>query len=259
MPAIQSFIAFCLISSSIYLVNDSIDKKHDKKHPKKKFRIIASGKISIRTAITLSILLSSISFLISFNLNIYLGSIILLYYITQISYCFYLKNIPIIEFFCIAVGFIIRSIAGGVASSTIISYWFILSIGLLSLYLAIEKRKAEIINTRNSELVTRKVLKSYSLSIMNKFETIFTSCLVMTYSLWSFGPMIGGSKSQLMMITIPPVLVGILRYQMLSDNFHNSKDYNYLENPEKVIFIDKPIQITVLSWLFITVAIGFLT
>ena len=82
--------------------------------------------------------------------------IVLLYYIIQISYCFYLKNLPIIEFFCIAVGFIIRSIAGGVASTSIISYWFILSIALLSLYLAIEKRKAEIINTRNSKLITRK-------------------------------------------------------------------------------------------------------
>ena len=220
IAAIKSFIAFCMVSSSIYLVNDSIDKKNDKKHPKKKNRIIASGKISIGDAITLSLALSIISFLISFYLNIYLGFIILLYYIIQISYCFYLKNIPIIEFFCIAIGFIIRSIAGGVASTTIISYWFILSIALLSLYLAIEKRKAEIINTRNSKLITRKVLKSYSLSIMNKFETIFTSCLVMTYSLWSYGPMIGGSKSQWMMVTIPLVMLGILRYQMLSDNFH---------------------------------------
>ena len=259
IAAIKSFIAFCMVSSSIYLVNDSIDKKNDKKHPKKKNRIIASGKISIGDAITLSLALSIISFLISFYLNIYLGFIILLYYIIQISYCFYLKNIPIIEFFCIAIGFIIRSIAGGVASTTIISYWFILSIALLSLYLAIEKRKAEIINTRNSKLITRKVLKSYSLSIMNKFETIFTSCLVMTYSLWSYGPMIGGSKSQWMMITIPLVLLGILRYQMLSDNLSNSKDYNFLENPEKVIFIDKPIQIIVLSWLFSTMFIGFFT
>ncbi len=259
IAAVKSFIAFCMVSSSIYLINDSIDKNNDKKHPQKKFRIIASEKVSISEAVTLSIALSIISFLISFYLNIYLGFILLLYYIIQISYCFYLKNIPIIEFFCIAIGFIIRSIAGGVASTTIISYWFLLSIALLSLYLAIEKRKAEIINTRNSKLLTRKVLKNYSLSMFNKFEATFTSCLIMTYSLWSYGPMIGGSKSQWMMITIPLVLLGILRYQMISDNFHNNKDYNFLENPEKVIFIDKPIQIIVLSWLFITITIGLLS
>lgn len=259
VAAIKSFIAFSLLSSSIYLINDSIDKDNDKKHPKKKFRIIASGKVSIGDAIKLSILLSIISLYISFQTNIYLGLILLLYFIIQISYCFYLKNIPIIEFFCIAFGFIIRAIAGGVASQTFISYWFILAIAMLSLYLAIEKRKAEIINTRNSKLITRKVLKSYTLNTINKFEATFTSCLVMTYCLWSYGPNIGGSKSQWMMITIPLVLLGIFRYQMLSDNFCNSGDFNYLENPEKVIFIDKQIQIIVLAWLFITITVGFLT
>ena len=246
-----------MVSSSIYLINDSIDKDNDKKHPKKKFRIIASGKVSIADAIKLSIALSIISFYISFATNTYLGFLLFFYYIIQISYCFSLKKIPIIEFFCIAIGFIIRAIAGGVASTTYISYWFIIAIAMLSLYLAIEKRKAEIINTKNSLSPTRKVLKSYSLSLINKFETTVTSCLVMTYSLWSYGPTLGGSKSQWMMLTIPLVLLGIFRYQMLSDNFCNSDNLNSLENPEKMIFIDKPIQLIVSFWLLITIIIGF--
>ena len=246
-----------MVSSSIYLINDSIDKENDKKHPKKKFRIIASGKVSIADALKLSIALSIIGFFISFFTNIYLGFLLFFYYIIQISYCFSLKNIPIIEFLCIAIGFIIRAIAGGVASTTFISYWFIMSIAMLSLYLAIEKRKAELINTKNSLSLTRKVLKSYSLSLINKFETTVTACLIMTYSLWSYGPTLGGSKSQWMMLTIPLVLLGIFRYQMLSDNFCKSENLNPLENPEKVIFIDKPIQLIVLFWLLITITIGF--
>ena len=79
----------------------------------------------------------------------------------------------------------------------------------------------------------------------------------MTYSLWSYGPTLGGSKSQWMMLTIPLVLLGIFRYQMLSDSFSNSDTLNSLENPEKMIFIDKPIQLIVLFWLLITISVGF--
>ena len=188
---------------------------------------------------------------------------LLIYFLIQIIYSFYLKKIPLIEFFCIASGFIIRSIAGGVASGTFISYWFLLSVGMLSLFIALEKRKAEMINTKNNKGITRKVLKNYSLPLMNKFESVLTSCVVMTYSLWCFGPQVGGSSSPLMIITIPLVILGIFRYQMLGDNIHkkiNEKSKtNSLETPEKVLLTDKPIQMIVSSWLLLTLYIGYLS
>ena len=257
LTSIKAFIVFCLISSSIYLINDSIDKDKDKKHPTKKFRAIASGLVSIKSAFILSLVYSSLSFIIGFSINIFFGFILVLYFLVQILYCFKLKHIPIIEFFCIASGFILRSVAGGVAANIFISSWFLLSVGMLSLFLAVEKRKAEIVNLRNSKLNTRKVLKSYSLTLINKFEAVLTSSTIMTYSLWAYGPSIGGSKSPLMVITIPLVMLGIFRYQMLSDSFSNSDTLNSLENPEKMIFIDKPIQLIVLFWLLITITIGF--
>ena len=158
LVSLQAFVAFCLISSSIYLINDSIDKDKDKNHPTKKLRIIASGLVSIKSAIRLSLLLLSISFFIVFNLNKFFALILILYFFVQILYCFKLKHQPIIEIFCIASGFILRSIAGGVAAGIIISKWFLLSIGLLSLFLAVEKRKAEILNLQNSKGITREVL-----------------------------------------------------------------------------------------------------
>ena len=258
--SIKAFIAFCLISSSIYLINDSIDKEKDKKHPTKKFRAIASGLVSIKSAIILSLAYFSLSLIIGFSINIFFGFILILYFLVQILYCFKLKHVPIIEFFCIASGFILRSIAGGVAANIFISSWFLLSVGMLSLFLAVEKRKAEIVNLRNSKLNTRKVLKSYSLTLINKFEAVLTSSTIMTYSLWAYGPSIGGSKSPLMIITIPLVMLGIFRYQMLSDIKQNrifKKSNINLETPEKIIFTDKPIQIIVLSWLFIIIYIGF--
>ena len=260
LTSIKAFIAFCLISSSIYLINDSIDKEKDKKHPTKKFRAIASGLVSIKSAFILSLVYFSLSFIIGFSINIFFGFILILYFLVQILYCFKLKQIPIIEFFCIASGFILRSVAGGVAANIFISSWFLLSVGMLSLFLAVEKRKAEIVNLRNSKLNTRKVLKSYSLTLINKFEAVLTSSTIMTYSLWAYGPSIGGSKSPFMIITIPLVMLGIFRYQMLSDIKQNrilKKSNINLETPEKIIFTDKPIQIIVLSWLLIIIYIGF--
>lgn len=260
LTSIKAFIAFCLISSSIYLINDSIDKDKDKEHPTKKFRAIASGLVSIKSAFMLSLVYFSLSFIIGFSINIFFGFILVLYFLVQILYCFKLKQIPIIEFFCIASGFILRSVAGGVAANIFISSWFLLSVGMLSLFLAVEKRKAEIVNLQNSKLNTRKVLKSYSLTLINKFEAVLTSSTIMTYSLWAYGPSIGGSKSPLMIITIPLVMLGIFRYQMLSDIKQNrilKKSNINLETPEKIIFTDKPIQIIVLSWLLIIIYIGF--
>ena len=260
LTSIKAFIAFCLISSSIYLINDSIDKDKDKEHPTKKFRAIASGLVSIKSAFLLSLVYLSLSLFIGFSINIFFGFILVLYFLVQILYCFKLKQIPIIEFFCIASGFILRSVAGGVAANIFISSWFLLSVGMLSLFLAVEKRKAEIVNLRNSKLNTRKVLKSYSLTLINKFEAVLTSSTIMTYSLWAYGPSIGGSKSPFMIITIPLVMLGIFRYQMLSDIKQNrilKKSNINLETPEKIIFTDKPIQIILLSWLFIIIYIGF--
>ena len=226
LTSIKAFIAFCLISSSIYLINDSIDKNKDKEHPTKKFRAIASGLVSIKSAFLLSLVYLSLSLFIGFSINIFFGFILVLYFLVQIF----------------------------------ISSWFLLSVGMLSLFLAVEKRKAEIVNLQNSKLNTRKVLKSYSLTLINKFEAVLTSSTIMTYSLWAYGPSIGGSKSPFMIITIPLVMLGIFRYQMLSDIKQNrilKKSNINLETPEKIIFTDKPIQIIVLSWLLIIIYIGF--
>ena len=154
-----------------------------------------------------------------------------------------------------------RSIAGGFASEVSLSSWFLLSVGMLSLFLAIEKRKAEMLSVKNNKILTRKVLESYSLELINKIESVLTSCLIMTYSLWAYGPLIGGSKSPWMIVTIPLVLIGTFRYQMLSgsnsdDRRSEIKLYN-LETPENVILYDRPIQRILFLWILIIIYIGF--
>tara|TARA_B100001248_G_C27201191_1_gene371357 strand:+ start:84 stop:491 length:408 start_codon:yes stop_codon:yes gene_type:complete len=132
---------------------------------------------------------------------------------------------------------------------------------MLSLFIAVEKRKAEILNLKNNNIeITRKVLNIYTLPLINKFESILSSCTIMTYSLWAYGPIIGGSKSSLMIITIPLVILGIFRYEQLSEtNMHETKDklkISILESPENVILNDNPMQIILSTWLFIIIYIG---
>ena len=257
--SLNAFVSFCLISSSIYLINDSIDKKNDQNHPRKKLRAIASGAVSIKSALVLATILFFLSLFIGFNLKSKFILILIIYFLLQNLYCIFLKSVPLIEIFCVASGFILRSTGGAVASNILISPWFLLSVLLLSLFLAIEKRKAELLIFHNSKILTRKVLKTYTLPLMNKFESVLTSCTIMTYSLWAYGPVIGGAKSPWMILTIPLTILGVFRYQMLSEVQKDNINNNILETPENVILKDKPMQLIFSTWLIFIISIGLLT
>ena len=239
------------------MLNDSFDKRIDKDHPVKKFRPIASGSISINSAILFSIILLILSLIIGLQLNIFIFIVLVLYFAIQFLYCLYLKHVPLIELFCVASGFVLRSISGALASDIYISYWFLLSIGMLALFIAIEKRKAEIISSQDNNFQKRAVLNNYSISLINKFESVLSSCIVMTYSLWSYGPVLGGAKSPWMMLTIPLVILGIFRYQMLGEV--NKNKLILLETPEDILFNDKSMQLILVSWLLITIFINLLS
>lgn len=262
--ASYAFIIFCMISSSVYLINDSIDIEVDKKHPEKKFRPIASGKVSISTARTLSISLVFLSVVLSSQISSLLTLIILLYFFFQIIYCLKLKNQPILDIFCIASGFLLRGIAGLVAAFLPISPWFLITIGLSALFLVIEKRKAELRLAIDRKLFTRKVLERYSLPLLLRLESCVSTSSFVTYSLWASGPTLGGAKSPWMMITIPFVLFGIFRYQFISDpeeanRLKVRKPLINCEKPEEILLSDLGIRITILGWILTTLIIGLVT
>ena len=263
-PCLLATISFCFISSSIYLLNDCLDIESDKKHPNKCKRPIAAGIISLKTAYILSFFLALISFLISSSLNLGLFFIILFYYLIQIFYCKYLKNQALIDLFCISSGFLLRSMAGILASNLYLSPWFILSVGLLALFLAVEKRKAELMIVNKTGVFTRKVLRFYSLPLLLRLENTLTTSSFMSYSLWASGPILNGSPTSLMLITVPLVLVGIFRYQLLSDPEEaarrNGNNISFItEKPEAVLLGDPGIRLIVFVWILITIIIGFLS
>ncbi len=257
------FTSFCLASSSIYLINDTIDINSDKRHPYKKYRPIASGRISIKQAIISSVIIFALSLFIAFSINNISAYIIAIYFLVQIAYCFRLKNEPFIDLFCISSGFLLRAIAGVKSSNLDFSPWFLLSIGLLALFLAIEKRKAELQNFIDMKIKTRKSLNRYSLSLLNRAESIVSTSAFMSYSLWAVGPSINGSTKGSMIISIPFVLLGIFRYQLITDPKERVRReiYNPNVNPEKpeeILLSDKGILFSILGWLLSIAFIGFL-
>ena len=257
--ALLALIIFCLMSSSIYQINDLIDINSDKKHPIKKFRPIAAGKIKRKYAFLSSLILFILSLLIALNLNFQLFLIVGIYGVIQILYCLKFKNDPIIDIFCISSGFLLRSSAGGVAANLYISPWFYLTVGLLSLFLAIEKRKAELRSINVTGEITRAVLKKYSLPLLLRFENIVASGSFITYALWSAGPALGGAPNSLMLITVPIVLIGIFRYQLLSEKSNSSRNVLNVENPVNILIHDVGMRSIMLLWVLVTFLIGLFT
>tara|TARA_A100001388_G_C28764966_1_gene500154 strand:+ start:342 stop:1238 length:897 start_codon:yes stop_codon:yes gene_type:complete len=257
-----AFIVFCLISSSIYLFNDVIDYKLDKKHHKKKFRAVASGKLKRSTALFVSFLFFLLSITLSYKINIFLLSIVFFYYVIQILYCLSFKNKPILDLFCISSGFLLRSIAGGVAGGIFISTWFILTIGLLSCFLALEKRKAELRNYENTGILTRKVLKKYSIPFLLRLENTVSSSAFITYSLWASGPSLNGASTNWMLLTVPLVLLGISRYQLISDPSYKKYLGNEkidCENPVNIFIQDRGMKLILIFWILFVFLISILS
>ena len=258
-----TFLSFCLVSSSIYLINDIVDAEADKKHPVKKFRPIASGLLSKSNALIFSFVLACLSLIIASSINILLIGVISIYLLIQITYSFKLKNKPLLDIQCIASGFLLRAMAGGIASGVYLSPWFLLTVWLISLFLAVEKRKAELIISEKQVFTSRKVLRRYSLPFLKKIETIAVTSAFITYCLWAAGPLLNGAKTSWMLTTVPVVLTGILRYQLVSDEFYSKDSYqeNFNgspERPEKVIFHDKGILYIMMIWFSIVILIVFL-
>ncbi len=264
LKSLQTLVCFCLLSSAVYIFNDIIDAKFDRLHPIKKFRPIAAKLLSEQTAYLFSLILIIISLYLAFLVSNPLLLILSIYLTIQIIYCLKLKEEPLFDLMCISSGFLLRAIAGGISSGLIISPWFLLSIGLLALFLALEKRKAEIRNISINKEITRKVLTRYSLPLLLRIESLVATSSFVTYSLWAAGPALQGAKTSWMLLTVPFVLIGIFQYQLLSDpeeanRRSNDKVRRTAENPEEILLRDRGIRITVAGWLLTTIFIGLIT
>jgi 4-hydroxybenzoate polyprenyltransferase len=256
LGSLLAFALFCGASSSFYLINDIVDVEADRQHPVKSQRPIASGLVSIPLATGMAVLLLGSVLTLSWLRNPRLGATITAYALLQVAYNLRLKRIVILDISAIATGFVLRALGGAAATGVVLSSWFLLCTAMLALFLGIEKRKAELRLTQLKGSKPRSVLKRYSLPMLTRMENVVTSSTVVTYALWSSGPYMRGASTSWMLLTLPFLLYGIFRYQLLSDPQEISLNSDSKieqggssERPEEVLLKDVPILLTVIGWV----------
>ncbi|MBV9388489.1 MAG: decaprenyl-phosphate phosphoribosyltransferase [Chroococcidiopsidaceae cyanobacterium CP_BM_ER_R8_30] len=252
LSSLLAFVLFCCTSSSFYLFNDIVDMESDRQHPIKCHRPIAAGLVSIAAALGMALLLLCSAIVIGWIKSPGLGAALTCYALVQFAYNKKLKRTVILDIVAIATGFVLRACGGAAATNIVLSNWFLLCTAMLALFLGVEKRKAELRLTVKGGKA-RAVLKRYSLSLLSRMENIVTTCAIMTYAIWSSGPTFGGASTPWMLLTLPFVLYGIFRYQLLSDPDEIARRSALVsgqtERPEEVLLTDLPILFTVLSWV----------
>lgn len=236
------FVLFCLVSSLVYIINDLTDIETDRLHPTKQKRPLASGQLSKKTAVITVVVLFILIFPISFILDIYFGIIISSYFLLMLAYSLWLKRIPIIDVMVIAAGFVLRVAAGVVIITTNqFSPWLFVATTFLALFIAIGKRRSEIDTLESVADAHRQVLKGYSLDMLDQMLTIILATTMMTYCLYTFAsPITPGNH--VMMLTIPFVIYGLLRYLYLIRMEHIGGA------PEEIILTDLPMQLAIGLW-----------
>jgi len=248
LGSLLAFSLFCFTSSSFYLINDLVDIESDRRHPVKCKRPIAAGLVSIPAAASMALILMAGTLTVSWSHSLALGAVITGYIILQIAYNLKLKRVPILDIAAIATGFILRAISGAAANELPLSVWFVLCTAMLALFLGIEKRKAELRLLQIGMGKTRSVLKRYSLPLLTRMESTVTTSTIMSYALWSSGPVVEGASTPWMLLTLPFVMYGIFRYQLLSDTAGREAQNSSTERPEEILLKDRHILFTVVAW-----------
>lgn len=232
-------IIFCLLSSSVYIINDIVDVESDRNHPQKRLRPIASGALPTPVAIGSTIVILLLAFPLAYWLSPVFLIIITIYFLLNLAYSFWLKHVPIIDVLMIATFFVLR-VVGGVSLIEVerFSPWLYMVTTLLALYLGFGKRRAEIALLAEVADSHRKVLNGYTIPLLDQLITIVSGTTIIAYSLYTFSaPNLPSNHA--MMLTIPFVLYGIFRYLYLIQVECEGGA------PEELLLSDHPLQITI--------------
>jgi 4-hydroxybenzoate polyprenyltransferase len=233
VSAILAMFLFCVASSATYIVNDYRDIELDRKHhEKRKKRPLASGQVSKPQAIALLLFLYTV-LIIGFTLQPKVLWVIVGYLLLNLAYTFYLKHQPVLDIFCIATGFVLRVYAGAMALSVPVSSWMFVTTLCLALYLAAIKRRQELTLSNSGG---RKVLKYYTVSLVDRYAEMAATGALLFYSLFVM------TARPEMVITIPFVLYGLFRYWFVVESLEGG------ESPTDALLSDWPLIINIVVW-----------
>ncbi len=238
--AVMAFAIFCLLSSVVYVINDMVDVEADRLHPKKRFRPLAAGDITLAQARGLVALLL-LSLPAALVLDVAFGAVALLYFANNLAYSLRLKHVVILDVFIIAAGFVLRAVAGAVVIHVDISPWFLLCTTLAALFLALSKRRHELLLLSEEAGSHRRILEEYSTPLLDSMIAVVTSATVMAYSLYTFFAE-NLPRNHAMMLTIPFVLYAVFRYLYLV----YKKDEG--GSPDEALLKDVPLLTCILLW-----------
>ena len=253
LRAAAGFVAFSLLASSVYIVNDLKDVEADRLHPKKRHRPIASGALSPVVAWTIVPVLLLIVAVIAAWLGFGFLLVLAAYLASNVAYSFGLKHQVILDVFLIASGFVLRAVAGvellkPVAPETQLSAWLLVCTFFGALFLAVSKRRREQANAGTLASDQRAVLASYTPELLDRMLTITAACTLMSYALYTIWPAtVAKFGTEALMVTVPVVAYGVFRY------LHLVRVSEMSEDPSLVLLADRPIQLTVVTYLAITV------
>jgi len=238
-----AFLAFCLLSSVIYILNDTVDRERDRQHPKKRERPIASGAVSLSAAATVAITLLIFVILLSWQAGGDLWIVLSAYLVINLFYSFWLKHIALLDISLIALGFLLRIFAGAVVVDIPVSRWLIVLTFLLALLLAFGKRRGEF-NTQSGKTTTRPSLEGYNLAFINQAMVFLAAVIVVAYLMYTISDeVVQRIGSEDIYFTTFFVILGLLRYLQLA------LVYEQVESPTKVLFKDHFIQVLLLFWI----------
>lgn len=244
VTAIYALIAFCLMSSSVYILNDIVDRDRDRLHPLKKSRPIASGKIPVITAALICVVLAAAGLVISSLIDGHLLYVAGAFLLLNIAYTLALKNIVILDVMSIAAGFVLRAVAGAVAINVDISVWLLVATFVLALFLGLGKRRHELLILEKEAASHRKILEKYSPYLLDQLIGVVTASTVITYLFYTISPEVGAKLgTHYLFVTIPFVIYGIFRYLYL---VHKEEKGG---SPTRLLLTDFPLLIDVLLWL----------
>lgn len=248
--ATLGFVIFCLLSSGEYLINDILDLKKDRAHPVKRKRPIASGKVTISTAIITAFIFIVGGLIFSFSIVTNFGWVAFIYVFMILAYSLFLKHIVILDVLIVALGFVLRAIAGAVIIQVTISSWLLVCTIFLALFLGLNKRRHELVLLGKDAVNHRKILDQYSAHLLDLMIVIVAACTVMAYALYTTASeTVEKFGTRNLLLTLPFVLYGIFRYLYL---VHQE---NLGGSPELILLKDRPMQFNIFLYVL---TVGFI-
>lgn len=240
-------ILLILMSGTVYIINDLVDIEKDKLHPKKKNRPLPSGKLPVGLAKTAAVILPLLTLSFAYFWDIDLAIVLLIYLLIQVAYSFYLKHIVLLDVLTVTSGFVLRVIAGVVVipfpGVENFSPWLYACSALLALFLAVGKRRQELVTLGEQALQTRPIFKHYNLALIDDMLRLVTTSTFLTYLLYTIEADIGTFRGvQLALITVPFVLYGLFRYLYI---IHVQGEGGA---PDEVLLTDRPLQVAIVGW-----------